>query len=43
MFAGTIPADESRSRAWVVDVTGAEEPLAVADGRLAFWVPPLVP
>ena len=43
VFAGTIPADESRSRAWVVDVTGAEEPLAVADGRLAFWVPPLVP
>ena len=42
VFAGTIPGDETRSRAWVVDVTGAEEPLSVADGRLAFWVPPLV-
>lgn len=43
VFAGTIPGDDSRSRAWVVDVTGAEEPRSVADGRLAFWVPPLVP
>ncbi len=42
-FAGTIPEDEDRARAWVVDVTGAEEPLAVAPGRLAFWVPPLAP
>ncbi|MCH8198943.1 MAG: PD40 domain-containing protein [Chloroflexi bacterium] len=43
VFAGTIPGDDSRSRAWVVDVTGAEEPRSVADGRLAFWVPPLAP
>lgn len=43
VFAGTIPEDETRSRAWVVDVTGAEAPLSVANGRLAFWVPPLVP
>ena len=42
-FAGTIPEDEDRAQAWVVDVTGAEEPLAVAAGRLTFWVPPLVP
>ena len=43
VFAGTIPEDETRPRAWVVDATGAEEPLSVADGRLAFWVPPIVP
>ena len=43
VFAGTIPEDETQSRAWVVDVTGAEEPRAVAAGRLAFWVPPLTP
>ena len=41
VFAGAIPEDETRSRAWVVDVTGAEEPQAVAAGRLAFWVPPI--
>ena len=43
VFAGTIPEDDTRPGVWVVDVTGAEEPRAVAAGRLAFWVPPLVP
>ena len=43
VFAGTLPQDETRPRAWVLDVTGAEAPRAVAAGRLAFWVPPLTP
>ena len=43
VFAGAIPEDETRTQAWVLDATGAEEPRAVAAGRLAFWVPPLVP
>ena len=43
VFAGALPKDETRPRVWVADVEGAAEPRAVATGRLAFWVPPLLP
>ena len=44
VFAGAVfPENETRPEAWVVDVTGVEEPRALAAARLAFWVPPLAP
>jgi len=39
VFAGVLDRTES-PQVWLVDTTGNEAPRPVAEGRLAFWVPP---
>ena len=53
-FAGDVPAaggvpaqggpgGSAVPRIWVADASGATPPQAIADGTLAFWIPPVRP
>ena len=41
VFAGVLGSNETPG-VWVVDAVGGSPPRRIADGRLAFWVPPTV-
>ena len=41
VFAGVLDSSETPG-VWVVDAVGGSPPRRIADGRLAFWVPPTV-